>query len=89
MSCPKFSMHAQGGAPESRQNIQLRHPSNPHASKVSRRVELMTIALKTVRRVTTKIHRERLVVMTVGALRKWNGERKSDGRRDYSTRANA
>ena len=60
----------------------------PRISKVSRRVELMTTALKTVRRVTTKIPRERLVVMTVGALRKWNGERKSDGRRDDSTRAN-
>ena len=30
----------------------LRHPSNPLVSKVSRRVELMTTALKTVRRVT-------------------------------------
>ena len=60
----------------------LRHPSNPHASKVSRRVELMTTALKTVRRVTTKIPRERLVVMTAGARRKGVGERVGDEKRD-------
>ena len=53
-------------------NMQLRHPSNPHASKVSRRVELMTTALRTVRRVTTKIPRERLVVMSACAHRKRN-----------------
>ena len=54
IACPDSRMHAQSGARESKQNMQLRHPSNPHASKVSRRVELMTTALKTVRRVTTK-----------------------------------
>ena len=88
MSCPKFSMHAQGGAPESRQNIQLRHPSNPHASKVSRRVELMTTALKTVRCVTTKNPRERLVVMTAGAQKHGSGERMRDGKRNGSISAN-
>ncbi len=51
-------------------NMQLRHPSNPHASKVSRRVELMTTALKTMRRITTKNPRERLVAMTAGANKK-------------------
>ena len=70
IACPASRMHAQSGARESKQNMQLRHPSNPHASKVSRRVELMTTALKTMRRVTTKIPRERLVVMTAGAQRK-------------------
>ena len=63
-------------------NMQLRHPSNPRVSKVSRRVELMTTALKTVRRVTTKIPRERLVVMTAGARRKGVGERVGDEKRD-------
>ena len=60
----------------------LRHPSNPRASKVSRRVELMTTALKTVRRVTTKNPRERLVVMTAGARIKGVGERVRDEKRD-------
>ena len=47
----------------------------PRISKVSRRVELMTTALKTMRRITTKNPRERLVVMTAGARRKGVGER--------------
>ena len=59
----------------------------PHASKVSRRVELMTTALKTTAPRHHENSRERLVVMTAGAQRQGVGERMRDEKRDKSTSA--